>query len=267
MCLIYLIFVFVVNTNNTSTTVNFSDYDDIPTAFLHLMAEISKLLKRADFVTLRRALLYQRKTPRGVQFPDDLHKRIKAAEGLDTLLDELAGTDYFTWVDLRLLDALIVSSGIHEAKVLVDKYKEAVFPRKLSEIIDKLLLPKEKEQKDAYTAKVGTKIQKEPDEITVGDLSRYCSILESVIMDINNGECVLEHLGKGCLEIHWLIPVHYRFHAYKSALNNRHKFSVIHLQYLYIAPYPPIYDPFTIQPTVLSTLLRLPKPIACKYFK
>ena len=261
----YLISVFVANTISTSAIVDFCDCDDISKAFLLLMAEISKLLKGADFGTLKRALLHQRNTPGGVQFPDDLHQRFKTAQGFDKLLEELADSFYCSWVDLRLLEALVVSSGIREAKVLVDKYKATFFSIKLSEIMDKLH-PKEKKVKEAYTAKVGSKIEKDPNEITVGDLSYYCTILESVIMDINSGTCVLEHLEKGCLEIQWLIPVHCRFHAYKSALNNRHKFGVIHLQYLHIAPYPPIYDPFTIQPTVLSTLLRLPKPIACKYF-
>ena len=209
--------------------------------------------------------MQQRRTPGGVQFPDDLRQRIKAARELDTLLDELTDSDYWSWVDLRLLDALIISSGIREAKVLVDKYKEAIFPKKLSEVLDKLPLPQQKEQKEAYTTKVGSKINKEPDEITVGDLSHYCAILESVIMDINNGSCVLEHVDTGCLEVYWLIPLHCRFHAYKSALSNRQKFCEIHLQYLHIEPYPPIYNQFTIQPTILATLLQLPKPIACKY--
>ena len=208
--------------------------------------------------------MQQRKTPGGVQFPDDLHQSIKAAKELDTLLDILADSDYWSWVDLRLLDTLIVSSGIKEAKILMQKYKDAIFPKKLSEILDKLPLPQPKEHREAYTTKVGTKIQKEPDDVTVGDLPHYCNILETVIMDINNGSCVLEHVDQGCLEIHWFIPTHCRLHAYKSALNNRHKFCEIHLQYLEIEPYPPIYDPFTIQPTMLSTLLHLPKPITCK---
>ena len=265
LCIIQSFPVFVVSPTASAASINFTDCDDISTAFSLLTAEISKLLKKADFSTLRRTILQHRKTPRGVQFPDDLHQRIKEAQKLETLLDELADSDYWNWVDLRLLDALIVSSGIREAKVLVDKYKEAIFPKKLSEVLDKLPLPQQKEQKEAYTTRVGSKIQKEPDEITVADLSHYCGILESVIMDINKGSCVLEHLDTGCLEIHWLIPSHCRFHAYKSALNNRHRFCEIHLQYLHIEPYPPIYDPFTIQPTILSTLLRLPKPIACKY--
>ena len=159
-----------------------------------------------------------------------------------------------------------MSSSISEAKELVSKYKEVIFPIKLNVVLDKVFMPYQKEHKDAYTSRVGTKILKEPNEITVGHLSQFVTALEAVIMDINNGSCVLEHLDTGCLEIHWLIPTYCRFHAYKSALRNHHKFHDIYLQYLHIEPYPPIYDPFTIQPAMLSTLLHLPKPIVCKYF-
>ena len=214
---------------------------------------------------MRRAILQQRKVPKGVQFPDDLYQSIKTAQDLDTLLDLLADSKHWSWVDLRLLETLIMSSGICAARNLVTKYKETIFSKKLSEVLDELFMPQQKKDKEAYTTRVGMKIQKEPNEITVGDLSQFAPVLETVIMDINNGTCVLEHIAKGCLEIHWLIPAHCRFHAYKSALKNCHKFSEIHLQYLHIEPYPPIYDPFTIQPTMLTTLLQLPKPIACKY--
>ena len=194
-----------------------------------------------------------------------MYESIRVAQDLDTLLDLLAGSKHWSWVDLRLLESLIMSSDICEAKVLVDKYKEIIFSKKLREVLNSMFMPKHKKHKDAYISKVGSKIEKNPDEMTVADLSKFSTILEAVIMDISKGSCVLKHLVTGCLEIHWLIPTHCRFHAYKSALNNRHKFCDIQLQYLHIEPYPPIYNPFTIQPTMLSTLLHLPKPVACKF--
>ena len=263
-CLAIHYSIFKTGSTNTST-IDFCDCDDIPAAFSLLTAEISKLLKKADFFTLRRAIIQQRKVPKGVQFPDDVYQSIKTAQDLDTLLDLLADSKHWSWVDLRLLETLIMSSGICAARVLVANYKESIFSKKLSEVLDELFMPQQKKDKNAYTTRVGMKIQKEPHEITIAHLSQFASALESVIMDINNGSCVLEHLDTGCIKMHWLIPLHCRFHAYKSALTNCHKFYEIHLQYLHIDSYPPIYDPFTVQPTILSTLLRLPKPIACKY--
>ena len=215
---------------------------------------------------MRRAVLQQSNTPSGVQFPDNLFHNITSAHDLDALLTVLISFKCWNWADLRLLETLVMASENHAAKAHIDKYKELYFPMKLSEILEKLPTPQQKGDKDAYTAKVASKIQKEPNEVTVGHLSHYCEILEAVIMDINKSSCILEHLDTGCLKVYWLIPIQCRFHAYKSALKSRHKFCEIHLQYLHIEPYPPIYDPFTIQPTMLSTLLRLPKPIASEYF-
>ena len=260
-------FYFVANTSDVTIAITFSDCgDNISMAFTLLTRKIFQQLKRADFNALKIAVLQQSNGPKGVQFPDKLTENIISAQNLGVLFNVLVIFKYWNWADLRLLEALVISSDIHAAKVIIDQYKKIYFPMKLSELLDKLhITPHQKEHRNAYTAKVASKIDKEPGDVTVGDLSHNCSKLETVIMDINNGSCVLENLGTGCLEIHWLIPTHCRFHAYKSALNNCHKFCDMHLQYLQIEPYPPIYDPFTIQPTMLSTLLRLPKPIACKF--
>ena len=267
---IFLLSWYVGPTNTTSNvassiTIDFSDCDDIPAAFAQLTGEISKLLRKADFYALRRAIVQHKNVPKGVQFPDDLYQKIQDSDSLDTLLDLLAVSKHWNWIDLRLLEALTASSGIREAKDLVNKYKKVIFSKKLSEVLDKMFMPKQKKVKVDYMSKVASKLEKDTNEMTVGDLSKFATSLETVIMDINRGSCVIQHIEDGCIEIHWLIPTHCRFHAYKSALNNRHKFCDIHLQYLQIEPYPPIYDPFTIQPTMLSTLLCLPKPIACEY--
>ena len=230
--------------------------------FSILKEDISKLLQEVPFFTLRRALLHQVNTPRGVQFPDDLHQSIKVADKLDALLNLLTESGYLSPVDLRLLDVLVISPEIKEAQLLLEKYKDAVFPKKVGEILSDFPLY---QQRVHGTIKVASRLQKEPNEVTVGELPYYCNCLERNIMDINSGSCVLKHLDTKCHEVHWLIPIHFKFHAFNSALRNRHKFCDIHLQYLQIESYPPIYDPFTIQPAVLSTLLHLPRPIACKY--
>ena len=178
----------------SSSDIDFTNCPDIPTAFSLLTVELHKLLKRANFAILKFGVLKQRWTPGGIEFPDDLQRRIKAARELDTLLDVLVDSGYWNWVDLRLPSALIVSSGIQEAELLIQNYINAIFPKKLSDILP---LPQQKEQKDAYISRVAAMIEKEPNEITVRDLARNSDILEAVIMDINNGSCVLKHLSTG----------------------------------------------------------------------
>ena len=204
-----------------------------------MVAELSKVLESANFPALKRA--FKLRIPGGVQLPDDLKAKIKEAKELDDLLEALFESKYWNFADLRLVGVLVMSSGIREAKTLVDKYKEVFFSTKLVDVLNvctHTVLPPN--QHKEYVCRVGSKISKEPDEITVADLAHYCTALETVIMDINEGSCVLEHVEKGCIELHWLIPIHCRYHAYKSALNNRHKFHSLHLQYLKIETYPPI---------------------------
>ena len=245
------------------TSIDFSDCSNVSEAFIHLTSELSKLLRQADFSVLKRAFCSQMRTPGGVQLPDDLYQSIKGTERLDALLDVLAESKYWNWVDLRLLNVLIFSSGIRKAKTLVDQYKGLVFPKKLSEVLDQL--PRgNKEINKTYTTRVSSKIDIEPEKITVEVLSQYWLEIETLIMTIGNGSCALESVDQGCLEITWLLPIQCRFHAYKSALRNRHRFHQIHLQYLRIESHPPIYDLFTVNPAVLTSLLHLPLPVACK---
>ena len=248
--------------DQSSIAIDFTDCKSVLEAFVLLTSELSKLLKLADFSNLKRAFCYQMKLPGGVKLPDDLYKRIKATKVLDDLLDVLAESQYWHWVDLRLITVLIFSSGIKKAKVLVDKYKRLIYPKKLSEVLEQF--QRKKEVNEAYTARVSSKLNIEPDKVTIEVLSEYWDDLEALILTIGPGTCALDSVSPGCLQITWLIPTQYKFHAYKSALSNRHKFHQIHLQYLHIESYPPVYDPFTIQPAVLSSLLQLPKPVACK---
>ena len=228
-----------------------------------MSTRLSKLLRSADFSLLKRAF----QSPGGMQLPEDLKTKIKDAKHLDDLLDALAGSKYWNFADLRLVNVLVFSSDNLEVKLLVDTYKKAFFSKTLNDVlrtcIRKEVLPPD--QHKEYTCRVSGKISKEPHEVTIADLADYCTSLETVIMEIQSGSCALQHIEEGCLKMYLIIPIRCSYYAYKSALHNRHKFHSLHLQYLKIESYPVIYDQFTIQPAVLSTLLCLPNPVVCKY--
>ena len=175
--------------------------------------------------------------------PPDVVQKIQTADNLDALLDILTATEYWSWIDLRLLETLVVASGSTAAQDIVDKYKATVYSKKL---IDVLPNAPSKEIRDAYFTKIVSKVGKDSDEITVADLIEFRSKLEKVIMDINNGTCVLEHIADGCIEIHWFIPTHYIDHAYEAACLKQHKFHELHLLYLQIGNKPVLHDPQTI---------------------
>ena len=92
---------------------------------------------------------------------------IKASDDLNELFDVLAWSPYWNWINIRILTKMVDVSGVDEAMELVERYKEAVFSRKL------VLLLKEIKAinipADYYTV-VEQKWNRSLDEVTVKDL-------------------------------------------------------------------------------------------------
>ena len=218
---------------------------------------VAKYLENHNFTILRRACIVQIKSPNGVQLSPKVIQKIQNAENLDTLLDVLIATEYWSWIDLRLLEALVVASGSSTAQDIVDKYKATVYSKKL---IDVLPNAPSKEIRDAYFTKIVSKIGKNSDEITVEDLIEFRSKLENVIMDINKGTCVLEHIADGCIEIHWFIPTHLIDHAFEAACLRVQKFHELRLLCLHIGNKPVLRDPLTVHSSQ-ATLVKPSPPL------
>ena len=219
---------------------NMAKFNSIREAFIFLTSNVSKLLQNEDFYAIRRSCIEQINTPSGAQLSDELVQKIKNASNLNVLLDILADSPYWSWIDLRLLEAMVAASGSSVAKDLLTNYRIAVFSKKLLEVLPSV---PNKEVKDTYYAKIVSKVNKDVNEITIFDLLEFQSELETVIMDIKVGTCALANIKEGCIEIDWFIPVHCIDHAYNSACLKRHKFHSIDLQYLQIGPYGKIYEP------------------------
>ena len=233
-----------------------SNFDSIREAYIYLTSNVSKLLQKEDFYTIRRSCIEQINTPSGAQLSPDMVQKIKAASHLNALLDTLAESPYWSWIDLRLLEAMVTASGSSVAKDLLTKYRTAVFSKKLLEVLPSV---PNMEIRDAYYSKIVSKVQKDLGDIIVSDLLQFKSQLETVIMDISSGTCSLAYIKEGCIEIHWFVPTHCIYHAYKSACLKRHKFCTLHLQYLQIGTHRKIYDPSSQQPTQATTI-DLPLP-------
>ena len=181
-------------------------------------------------------------------------QKIKSTNNLNALLDVLAESPYWSWIDLRLLEGMVIASGSSVANSLLSHYQNVVFSKRLLEVLPSI---PNKEVKDAYYSKIVSKINKDLDDIIVSDLLEFQSELETVIMDLKNGTCALVHIKEGCIEIDWYIPMHCINHAYKSACCKRHKFHSLDLLCLQIGSYGKIYDPL-IQPHLTVVDLLLP---------
>ena len=235
---------------------NISEFRSITDAFLYLTTCISKQIQNKDFGDIKRACIAQANTPGGAQLSDDMKKSVRTSKDLNALLDILVDSPYWSWIDLRLLRALVVASGSRAALNLIEAYENQVFSKKLLEVIS--CIP-DKEVSDDHYEKIKSKFGKNLEEITIKDLLELKSKLETVIMDLKSGTCALARIIEGCIEIHWIIPIDYVDHAYNAASLKRHQYHALHLQYLQIGAYEKIYDPSILHSShLVATELPLP---------
>ena len=244
----------VKETEENVLNMDIKEFDSITTAFVFLTSNVSKLLQTGDFYAIRRSCIEQTNTPNGAQLSPDTMQKITSTNNLNVLLDTLALSPYWSWIDLRLLETTVIASGSVAAMNLLNNYKNVVFSKKLIDVISDVPT---KEVKDDFYSKIITKFGKEFEEITIFDLLKHKSQLETVIMDLKKGTCALTHIGEGCIEIHWSIPTDYIDHAYKAASLKRHKYDTLQLQYLKIGAYNNIYNPSFLQSPV-TTVPSLP---------
>ena len=121
LCTVYL-------TSTIRRIIDFSWWWYSSSIFTVDSRNVYRLFKKAAFYILKRAVLQHKYIPADVQFSDDLYYSIKESQKLNTLLDILINSIYWNRVVLRLLEILKISIGIYEVKVLLNKYKEAIFP-------------------------------------------------------------------------------------------------------------------------------------------
>ena len=114
---------------------DFSKFTNVSSAFVSLTSSVTKCLANEDIGILRRASIVQMKSPNGAQLPPEVVQKIENAENLNALLDILIATEYWSWTDLRLLEALVVASGSSTAQDIVSKYKETVYSKKLIDVL------------------------------------------------------------------------------------------------------------------------------------
>ena len=219
----------------------FEKYDnDVGRAFIALQTKMKSLLKSADCGNLKNACIAQIHNPGGAELSQEWIDKISETESSDKLFDLLVRSPYWSWIDIRILEMIVEASENVQAQELLDNYKAVIFSKRLIDILPNC---PSKAVKEKYYAKIVAKVENNFHEMTVADLSEFQSQFEEVIMDIKKRVCILDHLEKGCVEIHWYIPISCVDRAYQNAKAKSSQFNDLHLQYVRIGNYPCIPDP------------------------
>ena len=218
----------------------FEKYNNVGKAFNVLQTKMIALLRKVNFYYLRRACILEKHHTHDVKLTQELVKQILMTKNIDDLLDLLVCTSYCSWIDIRILEVMVIVSGSSQAVQLLQNYTDAVYSKRLFDVLPNV---PSKILKEEYYSIIKTKIKKDHNEVTVADLLKYRSKLERVIMDINKGVCILKHVEQGCIEAYWYIPTSCVDRAYQNAKANSGKFNDLYLQYVTIGEHSPIFDP------------------------
>ena len=224
---------------NPPIRIDFRSFENIQQVFQKFTSTITSLLRVANINTIRRACILQSSGPSAIKLPADLVIKIQRIGSIDDLIDELAFSGVLTWIDTRLFEAMAAASSIPEPLELIREYKSFVYEKKISEILPN---SPDMSTKHQYIKKVSCKINIPADELTIGELINFKKILETVVLDINEGSLELNHITEGCIEMHCYISTHLFTHAYQSSLENTDKFSGLHIRYVDFKDYPKIYS-------------------------
>lgn len=215
------------------------DFKNVMQAFQTFQANVTRLLCSSDLDILRNACILQNIGPEGTNLPDEFLGSIHKLSSTRDLINQIVKCSLLSWMDIELIDAMAAASRIPEAICLVEKYKDFVFSKKVKEI-----LPRHPNQilRNDFLKKLSCKINKDPDEVTVGDLVEFKATLAQAILEINKRSLNLESISEGCIEVHYYIPRKLVSRAYQSSLKNRDKFGNLHIRYLHFEGHDKVYS-------------------------
>ena len=202
-----------------SVSVQFKRNERVEEMFLRLVPAIGSILKKSDcdFTLLRGACIKSDQLPSTLKrLPAEFIDKINKTRNLDELLALLISCPYCHWMNIHILEKLATSSGQTEAQELIAKYKEIIFSKKVTDVLQEL---PDLEITEDYYIRVRDKWNEELEDITVKDIINHWVKLQK-ILGVESLEMLLENLVKWSGELHWLIPVELTSHARLSAFKN-----------------------------------------------
>ena len=204
---------------------------DVETSFQILLNKLEDLWKEVNFSELKKIC------KRDSRLPNELQSNVKSATNLEETFDLLTNSQFCTWLELRILKRMADIANVPEAMDVINIFEECVHKRKCSEVHQYFV--KQYINPDHLTL-VEAKLNKNPDNLIVSDLIKYCHNLESICR-IPTGSTIPIRSEEGCLKICFAIPTYCLLHAYEIVKINFFKLRPIHIRYLQIGVYPRIY--------------------------
>ena len=168
------------------------------------------------FSNIKRSCFELFNTASGNRLTPEQTKTIKDCKNVDDLLEALALTPYWNYLDIRVLDAMATASEQNDAETTIGLYRSVIYRRKL---FGTNLIFSGKESNAGFAnnldyAKIKEIYNKDPKKVTVGDFVKHRDHVEQKRTGLNM--MGVQSIDPGCLEICWLIPTTTVYYAYCS---------------------------------------------------
>ena len=155
--------------------LNFSPSENIDLAFTRLSASVLTLLEDVNFSTLQRAAIERANSPKMIQKSNELVSIVNAANSFQNLCISLSNTQYWNFLDTRLMEAMVAASMIPAAQQSVENFKRTYFGMTLGEAAPYFPTV------TAHDA-LREKLDKDPSKMTIFELHKHRFFLETELL-------------------------------------------------------------------------------------
>ena len=205
--------------------------DDVETSFVYMLSRLEELWSSVEFSKLKNTCKRDRR------LSDELRCNLQSTVSLEEIFDLLSDSPFCTWLEIRILKCMAKVAGVAEATSMLSIFEECVHSRRCSEVGAYF---KRKYINPDHLTLVVAKLNKNAENVIVGDLIKYCHKLES-ILQLPSESITLVGSNTGCLEIHMVIPCDCCLHTYEVAKSCFFKLRPFNTQYLQIGTFTKVY--------------------------
>ena len=174
------------------TEIDFTKYENVLLAFTKLMTVLQDSIPECRLENIKN---------RCIAVTDGKFREcIKTqANNINNFFILLSVNKLFcNWINIRLVEIIAIASGSERLNNLVEKYKEAIYPRKLQQVWK--YIPQQRNKAKYYDEVTAIFDSKSLDNVTVEELVTHSEKLA------NNIALLLMVVKPNCLSITWLVP-------------------------------------------------------------
>ena len=230
--------------------------DDVESSFVYMLSRLEELWRDVEFSKLKNSCKRDRR------LSDELRNDLQFTTNLEEIFDLLSNSQFCTWLEIRNLKCMAKVADVPEATSMLSIFEECVHSRRCSEVGTYF---RAKYINPDHLTLVVTKLNKNPEDMIVRDLIKYCYKQESLLR-LPPESVIPVSSNTGCLEIHMVIPCYCHMYAYEVAKSCFYKLRPFNVQYLQIGTSPKIYvTDLTLTTGTKSFLAEISSHNNCKF--